>query len=962
MIMALRYSTTRAIFEKLSAICPDTHANDSEVITVVGSQRAIGKRFIEQADGSVKKESDVTIAQGFACQFYVPNHETLANLLELVSQYENVAVINTGFNPVAVGTSFYLLSKAKLESMGLIGSAVTTVSGLTAFARLKEHSRPSAWQLLDRDEDQYTPEWAKKLNFGGWRDMLNNILNGISKVKMLRAHSSSARVLKADGTPVGGGNGHVWIKVADAGDVERTRTAIMARAVEQSLSWKKPKFSKATGEVVAHAQATIIDASVWTPGRLVFAGKPVCTGKLTIIPQKFEIIAGEQDAIDTKQSTFSPLKVFRVTAKQGSPVRIKHTSKGFNVIEENLSLDTVIELEEGTETTVKDLASSYTDKVRCQAPFRESVSMAAFFAIDDYARPFVFDSGTNTLHVLPTCDKEVRNSPEITALIKEYQRWLGNLIGYENVDAVLDMGVLAIAWDSAFYEPTSSKVFLLNHGDDLISLSVTDFMSFGFERTFGHIFHADMLDEAIDELHLSADDQKKLRAQLQKYRFTPFIERMKLYRQAKSMDITIDMFASRGTLSVTDGIAVVVLPHKSFVPQLVQANIVTAVVEDYTEHFTEFLEFLALVLYARFATDRRHAFVWLHSLSSWGKGFLLAIFEALGLVVEISPAEIEKALAGGPVGVSMTDMLRAWILFVDEFKAASSELKLLNRQIAISPKHQLRCTVQLFVKLFASAENVRSLVGAGVEGQFNNRFAYLSPVTRNLKLEDRQLFKELGKATYLAALVFYAANDLNEGVSRLCAMGKVEASKIADAYIERYQQARTLEIQYGTLEDAVDEMVDQIRQCLISFGKHVDPATGLSNYPPAEVVGLGQKLIQTLLRSVTIGEVSTGSGSKNRRKAMVMSQPTEFMKSYIALSGDNSTIGKLQYKAELIVSKLHMRPDSVQKKVRIYALQESSGREVVVRRGIKEKSKSASPIEIANKRGLVIFLDEDVAE
>ena len=955
--MASPYSAAQALFEKIATVCPVTHSDDSEVITVVWDQRQIGKRFTEQTDGSIEKKSEVTICQGIARQFYVPDHETLQKVLEIVSQNEHAAIINTGFNPVSVGESFFFLSRRKLKEMGLDDEAVTTVDGLPAFARLKFHARSSKWQLLDRDEDQYTPAWATDLDFGGWRSKLDSILPSVSHVTMLRAHSSSARVLKMDGTAVGGGNGHVWIKVANAEDVERTRTAIMARAVELGLSWAKPKHSKTTGEVVAHSQATIIDASVWTPGRLVFVGMPVCVGNLTIIPQKFEIIAGEQDVLDTSSATFSSLNVYRVTAKKGTPVRITRSGKGFNVIEENLSLESAIELEDGSLTTVAELKEKYTGKVRCQAPFRASDSLAAFFAIDDNGRPFVFDSGTNTLHVLPKLAKEARHDPQRTALIEEYQRWIGNLIGNENVDAVLDTSALEAAWDATFYEPTSGKFVLLNHGDELISLSVKDFMSFGFMRTFGHIFYADMLDEAIDELHLGDDDQKKLRAQLQAYRFTPFIERMKLYRQAKSMVVIVDMFTNRGALSVTDGIASVVLPHKPFAPHLVgNADIVTVVVDDYTQHFTEFLEFLGLVLHARFATDRRHAFVWLHSLSSWGKGFLLAIFEALGLVVEISPAEIEKALAGGPVGVSMNDMLRTWILFVDEFKAASSELKLLNRQIAISPKHQLRCVVQLFVKLFASAENVRSLVGAGVEGQFNNRFAYLSPTTRELKLEDRPLFKELGKAMYLDALVSYVADFLNEGVRRLCATGRIEASKVADAYIEQYQQARTLQVEYGTLEDAVDELVDQIRHSLKSFGNRFDPEYGLSTMPP-ELAGLGPRLVQTLQRTATIGRVSEGNGSKNRRKALVLGQPAEFVKSYIALSGDNSTIGKLQYKADLIVSKLHMRPGTTQDKVRVYALPDKPTALNTDKNAAKGKLESVTVREIANKRGLVIFLD-----
>jgi hypothetical protein len=52
----------------------------------------------------------------------------------------------------------------------------------------------------------------------------------------------------------------------------------------------------------------------------------------------------------------------------------------------------------------------------------------------------------------------------------------------------------------------------------------------------------------------------------------------------------------------------------------------------------------------------------------------------MGLVVDVSTKEIEKAVEGGPVGLSMADTLRSWILFVDEFKSATSDLKRYNHR------------------------------------------------------------------------------------------------------------------------------------------------------------------------------------------------------------------------------------------------------------------------------------------
>jgi hypothetical protein len=260
--------------------------------------------------------------------------------------------------------------------------AVTTENGMKAFARLKVHAMPSTWQLLDRDEDKFTPEWAVNQSFDEWRKSLEKILPGVASVSMLRAHSSSARVLRPDATAVGGGNGHVWIKISDASDAERTRPAIIARALENDLAWSKPRFSKKTGLECGRGLATIIDPSVLTIGRLVFVGRPTCSGGLIIAPQQFENIAGKDDALDTSVATFSPLTVIHASTRHGVKMRMtpKKTGAGkvygYASVVEDLTLDTEIELPDGSVTIVRDLMKGYTDKVRCQAPFRASSSVA----------------------------------------------------------------------------------------------------------------------------------------------------------------------------------------------------------------------------------------------------------------------------------------------------------------------------------------------------------------------------------------------------------------------------------------------------------------------------------------------------------------------------------------------------------------------------------------------------------
>jgi hypothetical protein len=121
--------------------------------------------------------------------------------------------------------------------------------------------------------DEHTPKHFANLDYDGWLAEADKLLPGLLKCARLRAHSSSARV-SFQGKPVGGGNGHTWIQVANPSDIRRMQTAVKARALDLGMAWTKPRHSSTTGEVVGQDIVSIIDWSVFNKGRLVFVGKP----------------------------------------------------------------------------------------------------------------------------------------------------------------------------------------------------------------------------------------------------------------------------------------------------------------------------------------------------------------------------------------------------------------------------------------------------------------------------------------------------------------------------------------------------------------------------------------------------------------------------------------------------------------------------------------------------------------
>jgi len=281
-----------------------------------------------------------------------------------------------------------------------------------------------------------------------------------------------------------------------------------------------------------------------------------------------------------------------------------------------------------------------------------------------------------------------------------------------------------------------------------------------------------------------------------------------IYCQRDKFITEVDLFATKPMLIIEAERVVYKDVHKPFdVPQI-DSETVTVINQDYRQHFTGFDEILELLLAARVASDRRHAFYSLMAISSWGKGFFSGVLAELGIVVELSVQEIEKAISGAPFGKDATMFKRQWVLLVDEFKSPKGDLKLLNSHITYSPKNQLSHTSKLYMKLFTYAEDIDALHGElGVEAQYANRFSNIE--VNSETLDSRPLFKHYGKSLYRRAVVSMTADYLNRRVAQLRALGSDEAAKWGDDYLEHYHAAHRID-KGNTLSDGIDRMANDL--------------------------------------------------------------------------------------------------------------------------------------------------------
>lgn len=387
----------------------------SAVITVVRDPKhTLGKRFELNTDGTISKKSSVCVSLGIAVMHQINTHEELAVLLNKVGEDPSAAIINAVFSGIDIGDEFIILSEREIEKrLDIPRSDREEQKGVhqieydgkryKAIGRFKENVRPSCWQFFDRDIDSHTPAKFAAMSFEEWISAVWAMLPEVVDMSYCRTASTSSRVLR-DSNAIESGNGHAWVKLADPDDVERFRTAMLICAAQTDMTWLKPRFSRnEPGKVVGQSLTTIVDPSVWTPGRLVFIGKPVVSDGLTVEPLSASIYKSVvNDVLDTANIVFPDAPTIRkITRNAGAEMDIRNDKSGLRITVNDLTLDTEIEsAKQGTLTVREILERGDAGKIRCQTPYRDSNTFAAFFDKGADGKPFVHDVGTGITHWL----------------------------------------------------------------------------------------------------------------------------------------------------------------------------------------------------------------------------------------------------------------------------------------------------------------------------------------------------------------------------------------------------------------------------------------------------------------------------------------------------------------------------------------------------------------------------------
>ena len=347
----------------------------------------------------------------------------------------------------------------------------------------------------------------------------------------------------------------------------------------------------------------------------------------------------------------------------------------------------------------------------------------------------------------------------------------------------VDHSVIRDMTTSAFWSSTRSKVYFMKSDNRLSDYSIKDASKF-LPQTFGNIFErAEVIALAQEHGNASDEEAMKITNAVIGMAWNKVLDFIKYYNAQNNIEMYVDMFADAGRVEILDESVLVVYPHVLF--QVALKDYRKDIVADYKTHFGNLDEILDFIIASRFARDKKRSYLWLHCTSDWGKGFFTSLLgQNHRMVEEISVKEVEKIFEGGPVGKSMADFKRAFVLVVDEFKSARSVMKQLQNTITLSPKNQLWQKVHVYLKLFMSAEDVPSFASdEGIEDQFANRFNYIKCVGT---LTGRALFQDVGKAVYFDHCEAYITEYINEAIAEYVVMRKAGAEDEANFVIDDF--------------------------------------------------------------------------------------------------------------------------------------------------------------------------------
>jgi mRNA-degrading endonuclease toxin of MazEF toxin-antitoxin module len=226
-------------------------------ISVFESESPLAKTFRLGPDGSLEKGGGGKLSRGFV------RREAFSYMSEFA---EFLQTLN-GFNALAYGVPKHKEARVLADGLEEKGGDVPVITRTR-----KEFSWPKGEGIFLYDYDPPKDGEAKQMTRDEVYQALLDACPGFKDAPTILWHSASSFIY--DTLLRGEGGYRIYIRVKDASDIARTGKVIFKRMWLAGHGWIR--ITK-NGSLVERAA---VDASVWTPERLDFAGGASCTPPL----------------------------------------------------------------------------------------------------------------------------------------------------------------------------------------------------------------------------------------------------------------------------------------------------------------------------------------------------------------------------------------------------------------------------------------------------------------------------------------------------------------------------------------------------------------------------------------------------------------------------------------------------------------------------------------------------------
>ena len=251
------------------------------------------------------------------------------------------------------------------------------------------------------------------------------------------------------------------------------------------------------------------------------------------------------------------------------------------------------------------------------------------------------------------------------------------------------------------------------------------------------------------------------------------------------------------------------LHYKKIVTNISEKDL-KEIVLDYKQHFKFFDDLLNLIVYMRFAKNRKASFLHFRVKSDWGKSFLSAILNSLEISFEI---DYHNLMNKGANDIAPIQVRNSFVMVLDEFNNFSQEMKKLSHSFTFAPKFGMSETVDLYLKILFSAEKSPSFSGA-VDTQIINRLMVFDiPDNETMQLTDRKIYNKHGNAKYLEALSHYSYMRIEKLIKEFLSMDEFEAHRMADEKVREYHnrfKMKDVENLNDSISDVISDTIIEI--------------------------------------------------------------------------------------------------------------------------------------------------------